>query len=160
MVSTSCQGRRWTATQFFWLYSGRINPCVKCFWALMNSSRAIGRTVVSPKWWFCCCDRWKRAVRWGLSSSPSPGAGSSAPSCAGIWESCKEMAEGTVGWRMCPLQPSAPGCYLLPGEKRRKPCSSNSVKTKIWSQIWMTERTLEKVEKIIHKCSLKEPERK
>lgn len=74
----------------------------------------IGGSVLSPKWLFCCCDRWKRVVRWGLSSSPSLGAGSSAPFCAEIWGSCKETAEETVGWRMCPLQPFAPGCCWLP----------------------------------------------
>lgn len=78
----------------------------------------ISGSVISPRWLFCCCDQWKRDVRWGLSSSPSLGAGSSAPVYAETWESCKETAEETVGWRTCPLRPSAPGCCLLPGTKK------------------------------------------
>lgn len=86
-----------------------------------------GGNLLSPRWLFCCCDRWKRVVRWGLSSSPSLGAGSSALFCAEIWGSCKETAEETVGWRRCPWQPSAPGCCWLPGTKKGNLIFSSSV---------------------------------
>lgn len=94
----------------------------------------ISGSVISPRWLFCYCDRWKRDVRWGLSSSPNLGAGSSAPVYAETWESCKETAEETAGWRTCPLRPSAPGCCLLPGTKKIKrgffPILSKKIKIK------------------------------
>lgn len=73
-----------------------------------------------PMWWFCCCGRWRTGVHWGLSSSPSQAAESSAVSCAGTWGSCRGTAGETVGWRRCPSPPVAPGCCWLPGTKMEK----------------------------------------
>lgn len=47
----------------------------------------------SPRWWSCCCGRWRKAVRLELFSSPILGAGSSAGSCVATLGSCK----GTAG---------------------------------------------------------------
>lgn len=86
----------------------------------VTSHILLRQLVSSPRWLFGCCGRWRKAVHWGLSSSPSLGAGSSAVSCAGTWGNCRGMAEETGGWRTCPSRPSVPGYYLLPGEKMEK----------------------------------------
>lgn len=40
--------------------------------------------------------------------------------CAVTWGNCRGTVGETVGWRMCPSQPSALGCCWLPGAKMEK----------------------------------------
>lgn len=74
-----------------------------------------------PRWWSWCCGRWRRGGRSGRCASPSPGAGSSGPPCAGAWGSCRGTAVGTEGWRGCPSPPCAPESPSCPAEQETAP---------------------------------------
>lgn len=81
-----------------------------------------------PRWWSWCCGRWRRGGRSGRCASPSPGAGSSGPPCAGAWGSCRGMAVGTAGWRGCPSLPCAPESPSCPAEQETAPLLTRAAK--------------------------------